>query len=205
RREQQLAAIFRDDVELFLGLRMHPLRLVLVALGKEVRLDDGKVFERRRVLVDDHVIDHLERGKVERAQFLRNEGPVLRLGDMRVPREAHDEDVGLALRIEQMTEVPGMHEIEGAVAHNHRPGARPRPDGDAQLLESLDLSPIGAVEARTHVTLGYRDGRTRSWSHARSNPDPRAARRANCRSRPSFWPPPRRTAPSAANRAAPGS
>ena len=71
------------------------------------------------VLVDDDVVDDLERGEVHAPA-----GPAARTAGsspfvMCASRgEAGDQDVGLALGVHQMADVAGMHEVEGAVAHD---------------------------------------------------------------------------------------
>ena len=115
---------------LFLGgARMQAVAGILVALGEIVRLDDRDVLDRRRIVVDDDVVDDLERGQVDGAQLLRHERPVLGLGDVRVGGQAGDQHVGLALGVHQVAHVPGMHDVERAVAHDDVLLARTRADG----------------------------------------------------------------------------
>ena len=86
------------------------------------------------ILVDDDVVDHLERGEIDRAQILRHVRPVRSLGDVMVGRKAGDQEIGLALGVEQMAHVAGMHHVEHAVAHDHALLARTRADDVAAVL-----------------------------------------------------------------------
>ena len=141
-REEHFAAVGLERVDLLLRPRVDAAVLVFVALGEIVGLDPGEVAERGRLLVDQHVIDHLQRREVERAQILRHERPVLRLGDVRVGGEAGDQDIGLGLGVEQMPDMAGMHHVEHAVAHDDFLLARARADDRAQLVDALDLVPV---------------------------------------------------------------
>ena len=143
RREQDLTAIALNRLELLLGFGMDPAVLILVALREEVGLDARQVFERRRSVIDDDVVDHVEGGQVERAQLLRDERPVGRLADLHVPGDAHHEDGRLALGVQQVPQVARVHEIEDAVAHDDCAPARARTYCTAQLFDRLDLVPEG--------------------------------------------------------------
>ena len=118
---------------------MQAILVVFVALGEIVRLDDAEVRERRRLAVDDDVIDAFERREIEGAQLLRHERAKIGLQDMLVGRQDRDQHVAHALGVEQVTNVPGVHQIEGAVAHDHLLVARRRPDQLGDLLRGLDL------------------------------------------------------------------
>src|SRR5205085_6151624 len=71
------------------------------------------------------------------------ERPVVGLGDVRVGGQARDQDIRLALGIEQMPDMSGMHEIEHTVAHDDVTAARARAYRIAQLVDRLDLMPEG--------------------------------------------------------------
>ena len=74
--KMHLAAVGLDRRRFSSAVRgCRPLVGVLVALGEVVRLDHADVLERRRIAVDDDVVDHLERREIERAQILRHERP----------------------------------------------------------------------------------------------------------------------------------
>ncbi len=63
--EQNFAAVSFDNAELFARARMQlAAGIVFVALGEIVGLDDAQVFERRRILVDGDVVDHVECGEI---------------------------------------------------------------------------------------------------------------------------------------------
>ncbi len=107
------------------------------------------VLERLGVLVDDDVVDDLEGGEIDRPQVLRHVRAVRALGDVVVGRDAGDQDIGLALGIEQMADVAGMHDVEHAVAHDDALLARARADDVAEFLRRLDLVAI-AIEQFQH-------------------------------------------------------
>jgi hypothetical protein len=46
------------------------------------------------------------------------------LADVGIRGNACDQDIGLALGIKKVPEVPGMDDVEDAVAHDELPGAR---------------------------------------------------------------------------------
>ena len=138
-REDHLAAIGLDRVLLLGGARMQPGRGVFVTLGEDVGLDQADVVDRRRLRVDHHVVDRLERGEIEGAQLLRHEGAEIRFQDMRVRRQARDQNVALALGVEQMADMAGMHDVERAVAHDDLAGARTAADQRGDLGRALQL------------------------------------------------------------------
>ncbi len=138
-REQNLATEAREHVQLLLRLRVDAAFLVLVSLGVVFRLDASQIVQRRRILVDHHVVDGLQRRQIEGAQILGHEGPVMRLGDVRVGCDARDQDVRLALGVEQMSDMARMHEVEDTVAHHDGFLARARSDEGAKLLDGDDL------------------------------------------------------------------
>ena len=169
-REDHLAAVAVQDIDLFLSLRVHGFAGVLVALGKVVRLKKCEVFEWRGLLVDDDVVHQLECREVHRAQVLRHERTVVRLADVGVRRQARDEDISLALREHQVTQVTRVHQIERAVTHDDLLLARPRPDERAQLVARLDLATVAVV--RRPLGLDHRPSpeigrKTRAWRRNR--------------------------------------
>ena len=97
------------------------------------------MLDRRRVGIDDHVVDHLEGREVLGPQLLGNVGPVIRLQDVRVRRDARHQDVGLLLGVHQMAEMARMHDVEHAVTHDDRLRTRTAANSFHQLGEGLDL------------------------------------------------------------------
>jgi len=73
-REDHLAAVDAQCVHFFLRFRWKSAGGVFVAFGEEFGLQQGDVLDWRRIPVDDDVVDDLERGEIERTQFLRNVG-----------------------------------------------------------------------------------------------------------------------------------
>ena len=140
--EDDFAAVALDHGDFLLRPGVDAFGGILVTLGEEVGLDEAEVFEGRGVVVHDHVVHALEGGEVHRAQFLRDERAEVGLVDVRVAGEAGDQAVGFALRIHQVADVPGMHEVERAVAHDDAVGARARADGGAELLAGHDLAAV---------------------------------------------------------------
>ena len=164
--EQDFAAIGLQDFDLLLGLGIDARLGVLVALGEIVGLDARDVVDRRGIEIDEDEIDHFERRKIECAQLLGHEWPVLRLRDVRIGGEARDQDIGLLLGVEQMADVTGVHEVEHAVAHDDLLGARARSDGSTELINSLDLAPIVPSNRLQHVSTPCSRLRTRFSSPA---------------------------------------
>src|SRR5436190_1485193 len=119
---------------------MDALRRILVAFGKQVRLQKLDVLNRRGLLVDDHKIDTFERREVHGAQVLRDEGAEAGLVDVRVRSQAGDEEIGLAARIHEMADMAGMNQVKSAVAHHHFPVTRARSNQIAKLLTRLYLA-----------------------------------------------------------------
>src|SRR5207247_5047621 len=58
---------------------------------------------------------------------------------------------GLALGIEQVTDVAGMDEIEHAMAHDHGPLPGARADRAAQIVDRLDLVAVLPAERGDHA------------------------------------------------------
>ena len=123
---------------------------ILVAFREKIRLDDSQVLDRRLVIVDDDVIDALERGEIHGAQILRYERTEVRLVDVRIGGQARDEDIRVILGIHQMPNVTRMHQIECAVAHDDFVDPRARSDCFTQLLSGLDL-PVKRIFLRGNV------------------------------------------------------
>src|SRR6516225_4926469 len=149
--EQELAAVTLNDLELLLRLGIDAAVAVFVALGEVIGLQARDVRDRRRIGIDHDEIDHFERGKIERAQLLRHERPILRLGDVSVGGQAGDQDIRLVLGVEQVADMAGVHEIEHAMAHDHLFRARAGSDHVAKLVDRLDLPPIVAANRLKHV------------------------------------------------------
>src|SRR5579863_1162065 len=117
--KQNLAAIARNDLHLLLSLRMETARLVFVPLGKIVRLQFGEVVNRRWVFVDDHIIDGFQCREIQRAQILRHEWSMRGFVDVSVRGQRGNENVRLTLRVQQVADMAGMHQVEDAMAHDH--------------------------------------------------------------------------------------
>ena len=131
---------------------------ILVTFREQIRLDDFQILNRRRVVVDNDVIDALQRREIHGAQILGHERAEVRFVDMRVGRQARDENVGVVLRIHQVPDVTRMHQIEGAVTHDHLPDARMRSDGFPQLLAGFDLAAKIVLRRRdAHVVFPSRN------------------------------------------------
>src|SRR5882672_2519185 len=150
RREDHFPAVFLQRDDLLLRLGREPARRVFVALGEEIRLQEGDVLDRGGVRIDDDIVDDFEGGEVQRAQFLRHVGTVLPLADVDVGGDAGDKDIGLALRVEQMAQVARVDYVEHAVAHDHFLRARAGADDPLQLLGGLDLVAVFLGEGRQH-------------------------------------------------------
>ena len=126
--KEQFATVFLDDFKFFLRARVQVATGgILVALREVVRLNHAQIFKRCRIFVDDDVVDHLKRSEIERAQILRHVRTVHAFVDVTIRGEAGNEDAGLTLCIEQMSDVARMNNIEHAVTHNDliRPWGRP--------------------------------------------------------------------------------
>ena len=148
--KQHLAAVALDDRDLLLGLRMQPAILIFITFGEEIGLDARQIPQWRRILVDNDVVDHFERGEIEGAQLLRHKRPVMRLVDMDVRGQAGDQEIGFALGIEQMPEMAWMHQVENAVALYHHLALR---------LQARDDLRQCAYRKYLAVALGFRSGR----------------------------------------------
>src|SRR6185312_12526862 len=136
------------------------------------------VLEGRRPLVDDHVVDVLERRQVHGAQVLRDERAVVPFHDVRVRCEARYENVRFRLRVREVAHVTGMHEVERAVAHHHLPIARPWAEDLLEFLHRLDLPTVPLFGAHAvfspsmsnHVSVAFameavsQTGAVRQWS-----------------------------------------
>ena len=96
-----------------------------------------------------------QRREVERAQVLRHaragSGPAL--ADVGVRRKAGNQNVGLALGVDQVAQVTRMHHIEHAVAHDYRPCPRTRADDPVEFFDRLGLVAIALGERWDHETL----------------------------------------------------
>jgi hypothetical protein len=55
--------------------------------------------------------------------------------------DARDQDVGLALGIKKVPEVPGMNDVEDAMAHDDLPRARVSPNRRNDFLDRLYFVP----------------------------------------------------------------
>lgn len=128
----------------------HPGRGVLEPLGEIVGLDDRDVGQRLVVGVDHDVIDHLEGREVRCPQFLRDVRAVGALGDVLVGGQRADEDVRLALGVEQVADVARMDHVEDAVAHDDLVLARRRPEERGEFVGGLDLVAITLGEGDRH-------------------------------------------------------
>ena len=116
--EQNFSAIAFQCFLLLPGPGMQAVFVVLISFGKVIRLDNFNVFDWRGIFIDDHVIHHFQNGEVHGAQILRHERAKIGFVNVGVGGEAGDEDVRLALGVEEMPDVAGMHEVEGPVAHD---------------------------------------------------------------------------------------
>ena len=105
RRKQNLAAVALQGLDLLLGLRIDAVASIFVALGEIIRLQPRNILKRRRIGIDDDVIDHFQRGEIERAQVLRDERAIARLGDVRVRGQAGDQNIRLLLGVDQVTDM----------------------------------------------------------------------------------------------------
>ena len=117
-----------------------PCSRILVAFGEKIRLDEFQILDRRLVIVDDDVIDALERGEIHGAQILRHERAEVCFVDVRIGRQARDEDIRVILGVHQVANVTRMHQIECAVAHDDFVNPRTRSDCFTQLLASFYLA-----------------------------------------------------------------
>ena len=184
-REDDLAAVAADHLKLLLRLQRQAARLVLVALGEDVGLDQRQVLQRRRLGIDDHVIDDFEGGEIDRAQVLRHVRPIAPLQDVVVGGQTGDENVGLALGVEQMPQMPRMDDVEHAMAHDHLALARRVADERRNFLRCLDLVLVVAAEEFHDLRPPSPDTQTTSWWRPRSTAGPTAAHRARARCPPS--------------------
>ena len=136
---------------------MHAFGGIFVALREKIGLEKFQVLDGRRVLVDNDVVDALERGEVHGAQVLGNERAEVRLIDVRVGGQADDEQIGVLARIHQMADVPRMHQIEGAVAHDDLLASRARSDRLKQLFAGLDLAAEAVLRGSLHAVFPSRN------------------------------------------------
>ena len=154
-REDELAAVDVEHLLLLPGLARHAGGDVFVALGEVVGLHLAEVLERLGVAVDQHEVDHVQRGEIEGAQLLRHERAEVGFLDVLVAGDAGDQDVGAVGGIHQVADVAGMHDVEGAVAHDDLALARARADGGEELVDRLDLGLVFGVD---HGTLPSASG-----------------------------------------------
>ena len=150
RGENQLAPVLLQSDDLFLRFRRNAGGGVFVALGEEIRLQQRDVLNGCCVPVDEHEIDDFECSEIERPQVLWNMGTVLSLADMHVGGNADYEHVGLALCVQQVTQVAGVDYVEHAMAHDDLFRARARADDPLQLVGGLDLVPVFLGERWQH-------------------------------------------------------
>ena len=80
---------------------------------------------------------------------------------MGVGGQAGNQDIRLFLGVEEVTDVPGVYEIEHTMAHDHLFRARARSDHVAKLVDRLDLAPVVAANRLQHVPTPSPMPRTR--------------------------------------------
>ena len=89
-RKDYFAAITLEHIHFFQRAWMNAAVVVLIPFGKIIRLQKRQVFERRGIVVDDHIIDDLQCGQIHRAQLLRNERPKIGLLNVGVAGKTSD-------------------------------------------------------------------------------------------------------------------
>ena len=91
-------------------------------------------------MIDDDVVDDSNAARLKARRSCGTKGRIIGLGDMRIGGQAGDQNVGLALGVEQVPHVARMHDVERAVAHDDFLLARPRTRSDAAIsCGRLDL------------------------------------------------------------------
>ena len=75
---------------------------------------------------------------------------MLSFGDVPIGRQTGDEDVSLALRVDQMPNVTRMHDVEHAVTHDDLLLAGRRPQQLSQLGGGLDLVTVPLAQRCGH-------------------------------------------------------
>ena len=117
-REDDLAAVGLTHLRLFSGPRRHARGGILEALGEVIRLEQPDILERLGVTIDDDVIHDFEGGQVHRPQVLRHVRPMRSLGDVVIGGDTGDQNVRLALGIDEVPDVSGVNQVKGPVTHD---------------------------------------------------------------------------------------
>ena len=141
--KQDFPAVTLQRLLLFPGLGRQAALTVLVSLREQVGLDDSDVLNRGRVLIDDDVIHDFQRGEVHGAQILRHEGAEIGLMNVRVSGQARDQDVRLALGVDEVPDVAGVDQVKRPVTHDGLFFAGQWSKHLTQLLRRFDFSRVG--------------------------------------------------------------
>src|SRR5207302_7835828 len=89
--------------------------------------------------IDDYEIHHLQRREIGGSEVLGYVWTHVGLNNVRVRRQAGDQQVSFLLGIVQMPQMARMHDVEGAVTHDDFLLSRTEADSEGQLLERDDL------------------------------------------------------------------
>ncbi len=119
RGENNLSSVAIQCRHFFTSSGRNPVRKIFVPFRKIVGLENGDVFDRSRIGIDEDIVDHFQRSQIHRPQFLRDVWAVISFFIMSICRKTGDEEVRFALGIHEVSQVAGMDDIEHPMAHDH--------------------------------------------------------------------------------------
>ena len=151
-RKNNFAAVGFQDL-FFLGrFRRHAIGNVFITFGKVVGLNEGDVFQRIGVRVDDYIVNHFESREIGGPEILGDVRAVVSFCNVAVGGYRRDQDISLALCVEQMAYVSRVDHIEHTVTHYGLLGAGKRANDFAHLLRCFDFVTELGEQRIHHVT-----------------------------------------------------